>query len=499
VAGRWAAGAFFGHCSDKPFQIHKFGQISSPKVTKTPTFCHLLNYLTPRNQDKNVECLELIDTAVTGTNTFLDRREIIDEYRWRDFGDLYADHEAVGHKGDTPLIAHNNNQYDAILEAVIQYLRGGNSRWFHLIDEVARHVIDIDIYHTQEDRPAYNGGLFWHTAHYTDAATATHRTYSQATVQRRGLHSFGDGPSNEHNYTTGLPYYYLTGNPAVRRAVQELADWVINIDDGSRGVLGLLDPRPTGLTNATASRDYHGPGRGSGNSINALIDAFLLTRERLYLSKAEKLIRCCIHPREAIKKRGLEDAERSWSYTVFLQSLGKYLDVKAEMNELDYMYSYARESLLHYAMWMLEHEVPYKCVLVCVEIPTETWPAQDVHKSNVFEFVAKYADEPLRNALLQKADLFFDACIRDLLSFETCTLTRPITLLMSHSYMHSYFQLHLDETAPRTTKSYDFGQPMPFHPRLHRLYQAKERLAAVSQVLNAVKRQLHCPAHDGQP
>jgi hypothetical protein len=35
VAGRWAAGAFFGHCSDKPFQIHKFGQISSPKVTKT--------------------------------------------------------------------------------------------------------------------------------------------------------------------------------------------------------------------------------------------------------------------------------------------------------------------------------------------------------------------------------------------------------------------------------------------------------------------------------
>jgi hypothetical protein len=29
------AGAFFGHLSEKPFQIHSFGQTSSPKVTKS--------------------------------------------------------------------------------------------------------------------------------------------------------------------------------------------------------------------------------------------------------------------------------------------------------------------------------------------------------------------------------------------------------------------------------------------------------------------------------
>ena len=80
----------------------------------------------------------------------------------------------------------------------------GDVRWYQLMRDLARHVIDIDIYHTQEDRPAYNGGLFWHTDHYTDAATATHRSYSRANRDTQGGSRYGGGPSNEHNYTTGL-------------------------------------------------------------------------------------------------------------------------------------------------------------------------------------------------------------------------------------------------------------------------------------------------------
>jgi hypothetical protein len=157
------------------------------------------------------------------------------------------------------------------------------------------------------------------------------------------------------------------------------------------------------------SRDYHGPGRGAGNSINALLDAFVLTREAHYRTKAEELLRRCIHSQDVIAQRRFDDVEHRWSYIVFLQILGKYLDIKVEAGELDYMYGYARASLLHYAAWMLEHEVPYKCVLDRVEIPTETWPAQDIRKSNVFKFAAKYAPEPLRNAYLQKASAFFRA------------------------------------------------------------------------------------------
>jgi hypothetical protein len=449
-----------------------------------------ISYLTPRNQDKNVECAELIDTAVKGTNTFFDRREIIDEYGWRHFGDFYADHEAVGHKGGTPLVSHYNNQYDAIYGSLIQYLRSGERRWFHLMNDLAKHVIDIDIYHTKEDRPSYNGGLFWHTDHYTDAATSTHRTYSKGNLGAKSLHVYGGGPSNEHNYTTGLlHYYFLTGEPSAAEAVRELADWVINMDDGSKGLVGFIDSRPTGLASSTVSRDYHGPGRGAGNSINALTDAYVLTREQKYLAKAEGLIRRCIHPADDIRKRNLHDVEHRWSYTVFLQILGKYLDLKAEQGEIDYMYSYGRESLLHYAKWMLEHEVPYKSMFDRVKMPTETWPAQDIRKSNVFAFAAKHAEEPFRSVFLQKADFFFHACIRDILSFETCTLTRPVVLLMTNSYMHAYFQIQPNEVAPRPSKAYDFGQPQGFTPQLYGLYKTRAKLIAI---LNTVKNTAGC-------
>jgi hypothetical protein len=357
--------------------------------------------------------------------------------------------------------------------------------------ELARHVIDIDIYHTNEDRPAYNHGLFWHTDHYVDAATATHRTYSKVTIEARHTASYGGGPSNEHNYTTGLlHYYYLTGDPLAREAVLGLANWVISMDDGSLSLLGRFDQRPTGLSSSTVSREYHGPGRGVGNSLNALLDAFVLVREAQHLTKAEELIRRCIHPNDAIVQRHLEDVEHRWSYTVFLQVLGKYLDLKVEADDLDYMYSYARASLLHYAAWMLEHEVPYTCVLNRVEIPTETWPAQDIRKSNVFKFAAKYALEPLRSTYLQKAEAFFQACITDLLSFDTCTLTRPVVILMANGYMQAYFDSYPEETVPLPEAEYDFGVPQDFTPQFSELYKVRDRLRAKAQALRTAGQRL---------
>jgi hypothetical protein len=291
-----------------------------------------------------------------------------------------------------------------------------------------------------------------------------------------------------------LHYYFITGDPTAREAVCSLADWVIQMDKGSRSLLSMFDRRPTGMASATVNRDYQGPGRGAGNSINALIDAYLLTRDGRYLTKAEELIRRCIHPADDIDARHLPDVEHRWSYTVFLQVLGKYLDVKIELHELDRMYGYARESLLHYAQWMLAHEVPYATVLDRVEIPTETWPAQDIRKSNVFEFAAKHADEPLRTACLQKADVFFHTCIQDLRSFDTCTLTRPLVLLITNAFRHTYFQLHPDERAPRPDRMYNYGKPQKFSPQLSGLYYAKERLSLLAQTAKDLRRRLARPS-----
>jgi hypothetical protein len=274
---------------------------------------------------------------------------------------------------------------------------------------------------------------------------------------------------------------------AAREAVQGLADWVRHMDDGAQRWLGRLDRRPTGLCSATVDRNYHGPGRGAGNSINALLDAYLLTHDALYMHKAEQLICRCIHPRDDIPARGLDDVEYRWSYTVFLQVLGKYLNLKVDQGDLDYMYSYTRASLLHYAAWMLEHELPYKQVFHRVKLPTETWPAQDMRKSHVFYLAATYAsDALLRDAFRQKAEFFYQACIQDLCSFPTCTLTRPLVLLLTNAYVHAYFQTHPEETGPTPAQRYDFGRPRQFTPQFYELYWVRAKLQQTIAALRGI-------------
>jgi PcRGLX-like N-terminal RIFT barrel domain len=447
-----------------------------------------ISYLLPRSHDKNGEYLQLIDSVITGQNTFFDRREIIDEYGWRNFGEVYADHEAVGCPGPSPRVSHYNNQYDVINGLLIEFLRTGDHRWNELAQDLARHVIDIDVYHTKEDRPAYNGGMFWHTDHYFDASTGTHRAFSRANKNPDGLQDYGGGPSNEHNYSSGLLlYYFLTGDSLAYEVVEGLADWVINMDQRRSGILGLIDRRPRGLASSSTHRDYHGPGRGGGNSINALLDGYRLTQNPKYLFKAEELIRRCIHPHDRIEERNLTDIEYRWSYLVFLQVLGTYLDFKIECHDLDEMYGYAKASLLHYAEWMVKNEVPYKQVLDRVEIPTETWSAQDIRKSNVCKFAAKHADDTRRLAFLQKADFFFSASVSDLLSFKTCQLTRPLVLMVGNGFMHAYFQVNPGESAPVPLKKYTFGRPRAFVPQLHEIYKLRD---LATSVLGIIKRMM---------
>lgn len=407
-------------------------------------------------------CARYVATIVEGEHAFAARREVIDEYGWRNFGDLYADHEAVREPAGT-LISHYNNQYDFVLAAGVHWLRsGGNERWLELLRDAARHTIDIDIYHTTEDRPAYSGGLFWHTDHHRPAATSTHRTYSR---KNGPIGRYGGGPSNEHNYTSGLLlYYWLTGDGAARDAVIGLADWVVAMDDGARTWLSLLDEGPTGKASCTVSPDYHKPGRGAGNSINALLDAYAACGDRRYMTKAEELLRRCIHPRDDVDALRLDEPEYRWSYLVFLQTLGKFLDVKAELGELDYWFYYARDSLLRYADWMLEHEVPYADVLDKVELPTETWPAQDIRKCHVFHLAARCTAGARRAAFAERAAFFFDRCLADLARFETAYLTRPRVLLSVYGHVHAYYVKHGYGTDERFVRAhaYDFGAPVEF-------------------------------------
>jgi hypothetical protein len=455
------------------------------RVQVPPEWCaasHALPHFLPVSEGARTPLDELLSEAVTGANSHFARREIIDEYGWRHYGELYADHEAAYYKGPAPIVSHYNNQYDVVYGAILQYLRTGDARWFDLFDPLARHVIDVDVYHTTRDKAAYNGGLFWHTDHYRDAATATHRAYSRA--NRPTGKPYGGGPCNEHNYTTGLlHYFYLTGDAGARAAVLSLADWVVNVDDGARTVFGLIDDGPSGLASSTAQPDYHGPGRGCANSVNALLDGWLASGWRGYLDKAEELIRRAVHPLDDVAARDPLDVEVRWSYVVFLSALSRYLALKEEAGELDRGHAYARASLLRWAEWMADHEGPYFDHPEKLEYPTETWAAQEFRKANGLRLAAAHADEPLRARLLRRGDELADRAWSDLLRFESRSTTRALAILLVEGARDGFFRARGAADAARATRAFEFGRPAAFVPQRRRVLAQLKSPAGLARAL----------------
>jgi hypothetical protein len=422
----------------------------------------------------------LVDAAIEGPDRFEQKREVIDEYGWRHFGEIYGDHESVRQK-NPPLVSHYNNQFDPIAGFTLQYLRTADPRWWTMADELATHVVDIDIYHTGRDKSAYNNGLFWHTYHYGDADTATHRTYP---ASARG-ETHGGGPSADHNYTTGLLlHYYLTGCKRSWQTVVALGQYVIDLDDGRKTVFRWLARGDTGQ--AILSAGYYGPGRGPANSLNALLDAYRLAGDAAMLRKAEQIVRRVVHPFDDISRHRLDDPESRWFYTMFLQSLGKYLAFKAERAEFDDTYAFGRDALLHYARWMVEHEYPYLDKPEKLQFPTETWAAQDIRKSDVLYYASLHASNDERPEFEERAAFFHVNSVKTLSGLATRVLARPVIILLSSGFMHSWRQLNSEVVAPAPARQVDYGTPQPFEPqRIRAERRAKTLGATVAAVLFA--------------
>lgn len=421
----------------------------------------VLPHLQPAGTSAHPVYETLIAAAVEGDDTFLAKRERIDEYGWRHFGDLYADHEN-GTEPGRQFVSHYNNQYDAVLGLTLQALRHDDHRWWRMASDLARHVSRIDVYWTTEDRAAYNGGQFWHTGHYTDAGTSTHRTYPR----NSGLH--GGGPSNEQCYPHGLLlHYFLTGDRVCRDAVVGLGEWMIAADDGrlARFPLPWLSTAPTGGASATESADYHGPGRGVANAILALLHAHRVTGDARFADKAEALVRRVIHPDDDIASLHLLEVERRWSYTVCLQALGRYLWVH-EARGTDARWNYARACLLHYARWMAEHEYCYLDKPEVLEFPTETWAAQDIRKSEVFDLAAWHAPTAEERArFLERARFFHERSLQTLAASPTRTRTRPVVLLLQYGHARGWFERATPAAPLRPAPAGPWPPPSRFVPQ----------------------------------
>jgi len=391
----------------------------------------------------------LIQDGLDPDRGFQAKREIIDEFGWRNFGDIFADHESLYQDpGEPPFISHYNNQYDAIYGFARQYARTGNPRWFTLMDELARHVADIDIYHTESDRDEYNGGLFWHTDHYLNAHTATHRTYSRHNSTSSIPGQTGGGPAAEHCYSTGLLYhYFLTGNPDSRQAVLKLAHWIRHSHEGRGGLLEQLLafkkqdlPALKALLRGIPTSPHTYPfTRGTGNYINTLLDAYLLEPGRDWLHQAEAVIRNTIHPADNIEERHLLDAETGWSYLVLLTALVRYLVIKSETKNFDAPYDFARASFRHYTRWMLGNERPFLDTPDQLEFANHTWVAQDIRKAMLMHQAAWF-DPELKDQYEAKASEWLDYVCQTLEQSQERHFSRIQVILLQN---HGPHQFHL--------------------------------------------------------
>jgi len=387
----------------------------------------------------------LVEAAMVGERSFEHKNEQIDEYGWRNFGDVFADHEAVFAEDSRIFVSHYNNQYDIIKGAVIQYMRSGSRDWFDLARQMADHVSDIDIYHASEDKYQFNNGMFWHTDHHLEAFTSTHRTIS---IQHKGLKSegsFGGGPAPDHNYTTGFLYlYWLTGDLRYKEALLALTSNIIQCINSPETICELsfqflrnfFNKRGQGIndlgSNYGSVYRYDGPGRASGNSLNTLLDAWQLTADPRYVEIAECLIYKCISMEDDFERMELLNAELRWMYTIFLQALGKYLDLKKSMEQYDDPFYYARNAFIHYAKWMADNEYPYLEKPETLEFPNETWAAQDIRKADIFAIAVTYAPLALKPIFSEKSQFFFHHSLSELKNFDTQSFTRPLAILMTN-------------------------------------------------------------------
>jgi hypothetical protein len=157
----------------------------------------------------------------------------------------------------------------------------------------------------------------------------------------------------------------------------------------------------------------------------------------------------------------LDDVERRWFYTMFLQALGAYVWDKRERGELDDRFEYGRASLLHYARWIAEHESPYLDRPERLEFPNETWVAQDLRKADALLWAAFFtAQDDERRRFTTRASEFFSYAVSTLTQMPGHVYTRPTVVALANGWRYRG-DGHADVQPPSAPRSASTGWSGP--------------------------------------
>ena len=194
------------------------------------------------------------EKAVDGAyDAFMKRRRDRKQYGMENFGDDTFEW------GYGPVYTFWSNQEDDRTHGMLmQYVRSGDSRWWALGEQAARHYRDVDCIAASPGYPGKLGGPIHHNSrHFVTKGWVADHTYSSA----------GTG----HSWIEGLiDYWLLTGDPLAGEAAVRMGDWYVDkVDAFSFGAGGQE--------------------RGQGWTLTALTSIYRATWDRRYLDAAGRV------------------------------------------------------------------------------------------------------------------------------------------------------------------------------------------------------------------
>jgi len=263
-----------------------------------------------------------------------------DEYGWRHWGDTPArnEYDETGGPHTGRLAAsHFNHEYDHGYGMLFHSLRTVSAdpelsfRWWRLAEPGLWHEADIDIYHCPDDttaRGAFNGGKFAHTSHGVEVVNASHRGSPRLIWWGSRTWPWGQGQSPESGHFNNrgmIALYYLTGNRTMLESALEQAELVYY--KITNNIFAQIDQA----------------NRNSGNSLQILTDAYLLTRDEKYVPVAEKILESTAPEKQwYYSEQGRrENPDRTeggfWQPSICINAVGRWTAVMEEKTGEPYL------------------------------------------------------------------------------------------------------------------------------------------------------------------
>jgi hypothetical protein len=137
----------------------------------------------------------------------------------------------------------------------------------------------------------------------------------------------------------------------------------------------------------------------------------------------------------------MTNIELNWHYTVFLQSISRFLFIKESINQNDYSYQYALQSFIHYADWVFKNEKPYLDNANILVYPNDTWVGQDSRKAAILNTYTRYCTQEIRKDVFEKIAYYLNYIESHFIKTKNHS-TRIQALLMQNYTPRNFQKLH---------------------------------------------------------